>query len=48
MGAERVNAVKTSFFGKGAISLLPAELKKRRYSRALLVTDRFLFDTKVA
>ena len=28
MGAERINAVKTSFFGKGAIGLLPAELKK--------------------
>ncbi len=48
MGAERVNAVKTSFFGKGAISLLPAELKKRGYGRALLVTDRFLFETKAA
>lgn len=48
MGAERINAVKTSFFGKGAIGLLPAELKKRGYGRALIVTDKFLFETKVA
>ena len=48
MGAERVNAVRTSFFGRGAISLLPAELKKRGYGRALLVTDRFLFENGVA
>jgi len=48
MAAERVNAVKTSFFGKGAISLLPEELKKRGYQRALIVTDKFLFETKVA
>ena len=41
MGAERVNAVRTSFFGRGAISLLPAELKKRGYGRARLVTVRF-------
>ena len=42
MGAERINAVKTSFFGRGAISLLPDELRKRGYSRALIVTDKFL------
>lgn len=48
MGAERVNAVKTSFFGRGAIALLPAELAKRGYRRALLVTDRFLYESNVA
>jgi alcohol dehydrogenase len=48
MRAERVNAVKTSFFGKGSISLLPDELKKRGYRRALIVTDKFLYETKVA
>lgn len=48
MGAERVNAVKTSFFGSGAIALLPAELEKRGYRRALLVTDKFLYESKVA
>lgn len=48
MGAERINAVKTSFFGKGAIGLLPAELKKRRYKRVLIVTDKFLYETNVA
>ena len=38
MGAERINAVKTSFFGKGALSLLPAELKKMGIRRGLIVT----------
>ena len=40
--AERINAVKTSFFGKGAIRLLGPELQKMGIRRALLVTDRFL------
>ena len=48
MGAERINAVRTSFFGKGAISLLPGELRKRGYKRALIVTDKFLVETGVA
>ena len=38
--AERINAVKTSFFGKGAIRLLGPELQKMGIRRALLVTDR--------
>ncbi len=46
--ADRINSVKTSFFGKGAISLLPAELKKMRVRRALIVTDSFLYETGVA
>ena len=37
--AERINAVKTSFFGKGAIRLLVPELQKMGIRRALLVTD---------
>lgn len=37
--AERINAVKTSFFGKGAIRLLGPELQKMGIRRALLVTD---------
>ena len=41
--AERINAVKTSFFGKGAIRLLGPELQKMGIRRALLVTDRFLY-----
>ncbi len=48
MGRERINAVTTSFFGKGSIGLLPAELKKRGYRRGLIVTDQFLFEHKVA
>ena len=43
--AERINAVKTSFFGKGAIRLLGPELQKMGIRRALLVTDRFLYDS---
>lgn len=45
---NRVNSVKTSFFGKGAISLLPEELKKRDLHRALIVTDRFLYENGTA
>ena len=40
--AERINAVKTSFFGKGAITLLGPELRRMGVARALVVTDRFL------
>ena len=39
--AERINAVKTSFFGKGAIRLLGPELQKMGVTRALLVTPLF-------
>lgn len=46
--AERINAVKTSFFGKGAIRLLGPELKKMGIRRALIVTDRFLYDSGAA
>ena len=48
MGRERINAVTTSFFGRGSIGLLPGELKKRGYRRGLIVTDRFLFEHKAA
>ena len=48
MGSARINAVTTSFFGKGSIGLLPAELKKRGYRRGLIETDQFLFEHKVA
>lgn len=44
MGLERINAVATSFFGRGSIGLLPAELKKRGMKRGLIVTDRFLYE----
>lgn len=48
MGRERSNAVETSFFGRGSIALLPAELKKRGVKRGLIVTDRFLYESKIA
>lgn len=40
-----MNAVATSFFGSDALALLPAELEKRGLRRALIVTDKFLFDS---
>lgn len=46
--SERINAVKTSFFGKGAIRMLIPELKKNHIRRALVVTDRFLYESGAA
>ena len=46
--AERVNAVKTSFFGKGAIQLLGPEVQKLHVQRALVVTDPFLYQSGAA
>ncbi len=46
--AHRLEQVKTSFFGKGAIRLLIPELRKMKARRALVVTDRFLFDSGAA
>ena len=46
--AERIIAVKTSFFGKVASRLLGPELQKMGIRRALLVTDRFLYDSGAA
>ncbi len=45
---ERINAVKTTFFGKGAVKLLGPELKKTRIKRALLITDRGLYKSGLA
>ncbi len=42
---ERINAVKVSFFGKGAVRCLGAELQKMQISRVLVVTDRFLYQS---
>lgn len=42
---ERINAVPISFFGKGAIALLPAELKKMGLKRGLIVTDKFQYES---
>lgn len=48
MGAERMESVSTSFFGNGAVEGLTEELKKKNVKRALIVTDRFLFENKTA
>lgn len=45
---ERINAVKTTFFGKGAVKLLGPELKQTGIRRALLVTDRGLYQSGLA
>lgn len=45
---HRVNSVATSFFGEGSISMLPDELKKRNLKRALIITDKFLYDSGTA
>ena len=45
---SRIHSVKTSFFGKGAVSLLIPELKKMNVHRALIVTDGFLYRSGAA
>lgn len=47
-GACRVNTVSTNFFGEGALSLLPDEVKKYGYRTALVVTDKFLYESGTA
>lgn len=42
---ERINSVKTSFFGKGSVRLLGPELQRMGVRRALVVTDRFLYES---
>lgn len=46
--AERISAVKTTFFGKGAIRMLIPELQKMRIRRAMMVTDSFLYQSGAA
>jgi alcohol dehydrogenase len=48
MQMQRVNSVTTSFFGKGSICQLPEELEKRNLKRALIVTDKFLYESGTA
>ena len=48
MMPSRINSVRTSFFGKGAVSLLIPELKKMNVHRALIVTDGFLYSSGAA
>lgn len=44
----RVNMIKTNFFGAGALKMLPDEVRKMGYKRALIVTDSFLYESGVA
>lgn len=46
--AERISAVKTTFFGKGAIRMLIPELQKMQIRRAMIVTDSFLYQSGAA
>ncbi len=48
MNAHRINSVVTSFFGQGAITLLPEELRKRSLKRGLIITDKFLYQSGAA
>lgn len=45
MGLEKISSVAVSFFGRGCVSLLPEELKKRGLKRGLIVTDKFLYES---
>jgi alcohol dehydrogenase len=45
---EKVTAVKTTFFGKGAVRMLIPELKKLHIQRAMIVTDSFLYQSGAA
>ena len=45
---ERLDGVKTSFLGKGTVELLGPELQRMGVTRALVVTDRFLYESGAA
>ena len=45
---ERSNSVEVSFFGRGSISLLPPELRKRGVKRGLVITDSYLYKSGAA
>ena len=38
---------ETSYFGKGAREELPEEIRKRRFNKVLVVTDKALFECGV-
>ena len=40
--------ISTNFFGAGAIELLRGEIMKKGFRKALVITDSFLFESKVA
>ena len=45
---ERLDGVKTSCLGKGTVELLGPELQRMGVTRALVVTDRFLYESGAA
>ncbi|MGG5371887.1 lactaldehyde reductase [Enterococcus sp. AZ196] len=48
MTVNRMILNETSYFGKGAITNIVPEIKKRRYKKVVVVTDKGLIDFKVA
>jgi lactaldehyde reductase len=46
--ANRIILNETSYFGAGAISVIPEEIKKRQFKKALVVTDKDLLKFNVA
>lgn len=47
MNAHRMIWNQTAYFGKGAITAIPAELKRRGFTQAFIVSDQILVDTGV-
>ncbi|WP_446897906.1 lactaldehyde reductase [Clostridium sp. LBM24168] len=45
---NRIVLNETSYFGKGAISIIPEEVKKRQFKKAFVVTDKDLIKFNVA
>ena len=45
---NRIILNETSYFGRGSINKLSEELKSRGYRRVLLVTDKVLYENKIA
>lgn len=48
MAVQRMILNETSYFGKGAISVIPDEIKARGFKKALIVTDKDLVKFNVA
>jgi len=46
--ANRIVLNETSYFGPGAISVIPEEVVVRNFSKALVVTDKDLIKFNVA
>ena len=46
--ANRIVLNETSYFGWGAREVLPEEIKKRKFKKALFVTDQMLLSVGIA